>query len=261
MPRTVPVPHDVSRGVRHFPAIGAVRECPTDVAAQSRPESSTSGTPPTCSRSSKSGEGSASRTPRGRRVLGWTPEDLADRPFIEFVHPDDVGATMAESIAEWDETSHTRSGFENRLRCRDGSYRWIEWTSQRRGDLIYATGRDVTARNAEYRRTGGERRDDQGDLRRRGRPHRHHRPRSGDRPEQPAGTEFLRLRRRRGEGGERLSADAPGRPPRRGTRPAGDVRREPRRDRELSATAPNTPTATGWWSRRGATRCASTTGR
>src|ERR1700691_1351575 len=86
--------------------------------------------------------------PSWQTVLGWTPEDLAEKPFLEFVHPDDVERTIAESVAEWGETSSTRSGFENRLRCRDGSYRWIEWTSQRRGDLIYSTGRDVTARNA-----------------------------------------------------------------------------------------------------------------
>ncbi|MGB8196194.1 MAG: PAS domain S-box protein [Acidimicrobiales bacterium] len=85
--------------------------------------------------------------PAWEQVLGWTPEDLKGRAFIEFVHPDDVKATVAESVAEWDDASPTRSGFENRLRCRDGSYRWIEWTSQRRGDLIYSTGRDVTIRN------------------------------------------------------------------------------------------------------------------
>jgi PAS domain S-box-containing protein len=86
--------------------------------------------------------------PAWQRVLGWNPEDLAGSAFIEFVHPDDVDRTRAESAAEWSGESPTRAGFENRLRCRDGTYRWIEWTSQRRGDLIYATGRDVTARNA-----------------------------------------------------------------------------------------------------------------
>ncbi len=85
--------------------------------------------------------------PSWERVLGWSPEDLAGRNFIEFVHPDDVEATRAENMAEWDEAAPTRAGFENRVRCRDGSYRWFEWTSQRRGDLIYATGRDVTTRN------------------------------------------------------------------------------------------------------------------
>jgi|SRR5665213_1265120 len=86
--------------------------------------------------------------PAWQRVLGWSPEDLAQRAFIDFVHPDDVERTRAESAAEWSEESTTRTGFENRLRCRDGTYRWIEWAAQRRGDLIYSTGRDVTARNA-----------------------------------------------------------------------------------------------------------------
>jgi PAS domain S-box-containing protein len=87
--------------------------------------------------------------PAWERVLGWTPEDLKNKAFIEFVHPDDVAPTLAEGAAEWKDSAPTRSGFENRLRCRDGSYRWIEWTSQRRGDLIYSTGRDVTVRNTE----------------------------------------------------------------------------------------------------------------
>jgi PAS domain S-box-containing protein len=86
--------------------------------------------------------------PAWQRILGWSPEDLAEKAFIEFVHPDDVERTRAESAAEWSEESTTRTGFENRLRCHDGTYRWIEWTSQRRGDLVYATGRDVTTRNA-----------------------------------------------------------------------------------------------------------------
>jgi PAS domain S-box-containing protein len=85
--------------------------------------------------------------PSWERVLGWSRDDLAGRDFIEFVHPDDVDATIAENVAEWDEADPTRAGFENRLRSRDGSYRWFEWTSQRRGTLTYATGRDVTARN------------------------------------------------------------------------------------------------------------------
>ena len=87
-------------------------------------------------------------SPSWQRVLGWSPEELEGRDFIEFVHPDDVERTTAENASEWREDSSTRAGFENRLRCHDGTYRWFEWTSQRRGDLIYATGRNVTERNA-----------------------------------------------------------------------------------------------------------------
>ncbi|HDQ41160.1 MAG TPA: PAS domain S-box protein [Desulfonatronum sp.] len=36
--------------------------------------------------------------------------------------------------------------FENRYRCRDGSYRWIEWRSLPIKDLIYAAARDITDR-------------------------------------------------------------------------------------------------------------------
>ncbi len=86
--------------------------------------------------------------PAWERVLGWTREELEGKEFAQFVHPDDVEATKAENVAEWDPESTTRTGFENRIRCRDGTYRWIEWSSQRRGDLVYSTGRDVTARNA-----------------------------------------------------------------------------------------------------------------
>ncbi len=36
--------------------------------------------------------------------------------------------------------------FINRYRCKDGSYRIIEWRSKPKGDLIYAAARDITSR-------------------------------------------------------------------------------------------------------------------
>ena len=36
--------------------------------------------------------------------------------------------------------------FENRYRCKDGTYRWLEWSSAPAGNLIYAAARDVTER-------------------------------------------------------------------------------------------------------------------
>jgi putative two-component system response regulator len=43
-------------------------------------------------------------------------------------------------------------GFENRYRTRDGSYRWLAWTSRAvpGDDLIYATARDVTDRHEQH---------------------------------------------------------------------------------------------------------------
>ena len=34
--------------------------------------------------------------------------------------------------------------FENRYRCRDGTYRWLEWTAAPAGNMIHAVARDVT---------------------------------------------------------------------------------------------------------------------
>ena len=85
--------------------------------------------------------------PAWQQLLGWDVDAMRGQKFIELVHPDDVEKTIAESVAEWQSLEDVRTGFENRIRASDGSYRWIEWTSQRRDNLIYATGRDVTARN------------------------------------------------------------------------------------------------------------------
>lgn len=82
--------------------------------------------------------------PAFEEILGFTNEELMAAPFLEFVHPDDQAATLAEvgKLAEGQITFD----FENRYRCKDGSYRWIAWRSVAvvEAGLIYAIGRDVT---------------------------------------------------------------------------------------------------------------------
>jgi PAS domain S-box-containing protein len=83
--------------------------------------------------------------PAFERVLGHTSDELVGQPFMSFVHPEDRNATAAvyESVMGGGEAL----AFENRYRCRDGSYRWLQWASITDGDvgLIYAVARDVTA--------------------------------------------------------------------------------------------------------------------
>jgi two-component system, cell cycle sensor histidine kinase and response regulator CckA len=88
--------------------------------------------------------------PAWERTLGWTIEELLARPLIEFVHPDDRTATAEEIHREI--SGEQTLTFENRYRCKDGSYRWLQWNAfsitLRDEGLIYATARDVT----EHRR-------------------------------------------------------------------------------------------------------------
>ncbi|MDB4961918.1 MAG: Multi-sensor hybrid histidine kinase [Myxococcales bacterium] len=79
------------------------------------------------------------------RTLGYSAEELVSRPYLAFVHPEDVGTTAVEasSLATGAPPSVR---FENRYRASDGSYRFISWTSVTVPDegLTFAIARDVT---------------------------------------------------------------------------------------------------------------------
>lgn len=84
--------------------------------------------------------------PAWERTFGWTAEELKARPWVDFLHPDDIAPTMAaaERLFGGDSLTH----LENRFRCKDGSYRWMHWTGQviAGQQLIYCVGRDISDR-------------------------------------------------------------------------------------------------------------------
>ena len=82
--------------------------------------------------------------PEWERLLGYAPEEMEGKPFLNFVHPEDHEATR-EATSQL-ARQETIRGFVNRYRARDGSYRWLEWRSQPEGLLIYAAARDITDR-------------------------------------------------------------------------------------------------------------------
>jgi PAS domain S-box-containing protein len=85
------------------------------------------------------------------RVLGWSRAELMARPFISFVHPDDVDATerAAASLSEADDEL---GGFENRYRTKDGEWRWLRWSARSDGETLFAVASDVSkAKEAEDR--------------------------------------------------------------------------------------------------------------
>ena len=77
------------------------------------------------------------------RVLGWTEKEFLSKPFLDFIHPEDQAATrdLVVQLAAGKPTFH----FENRYRCKDGTWRWLAWTCTPQPDgSLYAVGRDVT---------------------------------------------------------------------------------------------------------------------
>jgi PAS domain S-box-containing protein len=82
--------------------------------------------------------------PEWQTVLGYPLAELEGKRFLDFVHPEDLEATVA--VVSRLASQEAVLNFTNRHRCQDGSYRWIEWRSYPAGKLIYAAGRDVTER-------------------------------------------------------------------------------------------------------------------
>jgi PAS domain S-box-containing protein len=82
--------------------------------------------------------------PQWEATLGYKLEELEGKSFVDYVHPDDLEATLS-ALPALDAQEEVRS-FENRYRRSDGSYRWIEWRSRPVGDTIYAAARDITKR-------------------------------------------------------------------------------------------------------------------
>lgn len=88
--------------------------------------------------------------PAWERLLGWTVDELRGGELIDFVHPADADETAAafESLRSDDQEVR----FENRLRTRDGSFRWLQWSAvPMRNGAIYGTARDVTERKVSER--------------------------------------------------------------------------------------------------------------
>ena len=87
--------------------------------------------------------------PMWEKVLGFPVSHLLSKPYLEFVHPDDVAVTRSAAL-----TSSTTGieSFENRYRTRDGGYRWLNWNASpdpQRG-FVYGAARDVTDTKAAH---------------------------------------------------------------------------------------------------------------
>jgi rsbT co-antagonist protein RsbR len=83
--------------------------------------------------------------PAWEEVLGYSLEELKSRPFLDFVHPDDIERTNKEvaKLFSGVEVFH----FENRYRRKDGSYCWMAWAGSVSAEdqMIFCCARDISA--------------------------------------------------------------------------------------------------------------------
>jgi PAS domain S-box-containing protein len=84
-----------------------------------------------------------SMNPAWSRLLGWTEDEIKAMHVTELRHPDDAAHSEAgrKQLAQGVPTVR----MENRLRHKDGSWRWLHWTMTEDNGLIYVAGRHVTA--------------------------------------------------------------------------------------------------------------------
>jgi serine/threonine-protein kinase len=82
------------------------------------------------------------------KVLGYSEHQLISRPFLDFVHPDDVPGTLAVMS----DLSHGKPvvRFRNRYRTASGEFIVLEWTAQKatKEKTIFAVARDVSSNSA-----------------------------------------------------------------------------------------------------------------
>ncbi|AMB86499.1 hybrid sensor histidine kinase/response regulator [Pseudomonas agarici] len=75
-------------------------------------------------------------------TLGWIETDLLGSSLYDLIHPDDLERTL-EGVRQ-SASGHSFLRFENRYRCKNGGYRWINWSSSPSDQVINAVGRDCT---------------------------------------------------------------------------------------------------------------------
>jgi two-component system, sensor histidine kinase and response regulator len=82
--------------------------------------------------------------PSWQRVLGYSEAELFARPYMDLIHPDDRPATGVVFGRLTD--GHELTYFENRYFHKDGTIRWLLWTSTPlpQQQIIYAAARDIT---------------------------------------------------------------------------------------------------------------------
>jgi len=82
--------------------------------------------------------------PAWETTLGFPLSQLEGRRFLDFIHPEDMEATL-QAVARLADQKEVLN-FTNRYRNNNGKYHWIEWRAFPSGQRIYAVARDISER-------------------------------------------------------------------------------------------------------------------
>lgn len=87
-----------------------------------------------------------SLNPAWEKILGWSEEELRSKPFLEFIHPEDV--KRATTATQEIEKGNTALRFENRYATKDGDYKWLSWNTipLPKENIMFGIARDITFR-------------------------------------------------------------------------------------------------------------------
>ncbi|MBN1926487.1 MAG: PAS domain S-box protein [Prolixibacteraceae bacterium] len=82
--------------------------------------------------------------PAWEKTLGWSIKELLSKPWIYFVHPNDVEATNKIKSTIID--GHVAYQFVNRFIGKDGSVKWLSWNSfpHTKEKIMFGVARDIT---------------------------------------------------------------------------------------------------------------------
>ncbi|MDR3581408.1 MAG: PAS domain S-box protein [Oryzomonas sp.] len=85
--------------------------------------------------------------PSWEMTLGYSNEELISKPYVDFIHPDDKEKTLGV-IQQNLKLGIPLFNFENRYRCKDGTYKWFSWRSNSfpEKEVTYAIAHDITER-------------------------------------------------------------------------------------------------------------------
>jgi PAS domain S-box-containing protein len=79
--------------------------------------------------------------PGWERILGYKRDELIGKRFFDLIHPDEI-----EQTQDIMKTGKEVFKFQNRIRCKDETFHWLEWGFSPDNKLIYAAAHDVTER-------------------------------------------------------------------------------------------------------------------